>query len=150
MLEIIPGVTEALKDLNGIFGRIVIVTNQRGIARGFMTTEDLGKVHRVLIHEIEKEGGRIDGIFFCPHASEDHCDCRKPATGLALQARDKFPEIDFSSSYIVGDSDSDMEMGNALGMISVRVGKLPGNDLHKYFFPDLKTFSDQILSQKSV
>jgi len=115
-------VLEAIVKFSTIFGRIFIVTNQQGIAKGLMTEDNLKDVHNQMIIEIEKVGGRIDGIYFCPHWSGNNCDCRKPKTGMALQAKAKFPEINFTKSVMVGDSPSDIEMGHRLGMKTVFIG----------------------------
>lgn len=117
--EFLPGVIEALKILNNIFGKIIIVANQRGIARGFMTEEDLNNIHSNMIDILESSGIKIDKIYFCPHDYEkENCSCRKPKTGMALQAKRDFPEIDFGKSIMVGDSISDVEFGENAGMIS--------------------------------
>jgi histidinol-phosphate phosphatase family protein len=122
MLQMLPGAPEALALLARRFPRLIVVTNQRGIARGLMTMEDLAYVHEVLCAQIAAAGGRIDAIFVCPHGLDDGCDCRKPRVGLALQARRQFPEIDFAKSILVGDSDSDIRMGMTAGMFTVRIG----------------------------
>ena len=123
MLDILPGVPRAVCSLAGRMGRIVIVTNQRAIARGLMSMEDLNAVHSSLLRSIAEAGGRIDAILFCPHEKSAGCACRKPAIGLAMEARKQFPEIDFSRSILAGDSDSDIEFGQALGMYTVRIGR---------------------------
>ena len=127
MLEVLPGVPEAMALLADRFGTIAIVTNQRGVGRGLMSAQDLGRVHDVLLAAVRRAGGRIDAVFACPHDLHESCGCRKPKPGLALQARARFPQIDFHRSVMVGDSDSDIEMGNALGMRAVLIG--PDNSL---------------------
>jgi D-glycero-D-manno-heptose 1,7-bisphosphate phosphatase len=121
----VEGAPEALRDLSKVFGRIVIVTNQRGIARGIMSEDDLTAVHEYMLGTIRSAGGRIDGIFHCPHDRNGGCDCRKPLPGLALQAKRKFPEIDFAKSIMLGDSFSDMELGKSCGM---ELAYIPGHD----------------------
>jgi D-glycero-D-manno-heptose 1,7-bisphosphate phosphatase len=123
MLEILPGVAEALGALARRFGRMVIVTNQRALARGLMDNNDLNRVHARMFEAINSQGGRIDAVFVCPHDLDDQCSCRKPKSGLATQARQRFSEIDFARSVVVGDADSDIEMGRALGMYTVRIGQ---------------------------
>lgn len=115
-------VPNAIARLSAVFGRIFVVTNQQGIAKGLMTEKDLQIVHSQMIIEIEKAGGQIDAVYFCPHWAKDNCDCRKPRTGMALQAKQDFPEIDFTQSLMVGDSPSDIEMGAKLGMKTVFIG----------------------------
>ena len=127
MLEIVPGAPAAIYSLARRFGTIVIVTNQRGIARGLMTNDDLEMVHTCLLDAIRSEGGRIEGIFVCPHDVMEECNCRKPKVGLALKAKERFREIEFSKSILVGDSDTDIKMGKALGMFTVRVGRGTGD-----------------------
>lgn len=122
MLEIPEAVAQAVASLSGRFGRIVIVTNQRGVGRGLMSLEDLAAVHSSLLRTIAGAGGRIDAIFVCPHDRSAGCGCRKPGIGLALLAKKRFPEIDFPRSILAGDSDSDIEFGRAMGMYTVRIG----------------------------
>jgi D-glycero-D-manno-heptose 1,7-bisphosphate phosphatase len=118
--EFIEGVIEGLRILRQIFGRIIIVTNQRGIGRGFMTEEDLKNIHDNMGRILKENGIIIDGIYYCPHDYEKEiCNCRKPKPGLAYKAKADFPEIDFQRSFMVGDSLSDMEFGKALGMTTV-------------------------------
>lgn len=121
--EFLPNVIEALKILRSIFGRIIIVTNQRGIGRGFMTEEDLRDIHKNMFAVLNKENIIIDRIYYCPHDYEkDKCSCRKPNIGMALQAKRDFPEIDFKKSVMVGDSLIDIEFGNKLNMLSILIG----------------------------
>jgi D-glycero-D-manno-heptose 1,7-bisphosphate phosphatase len=115
------GVPQAIAQLSQLFDYIIIVTNQAGIGRGVMTEEDLENVHAHLLSEIEKAGGQIDAIYHSPYRPEQNSDCRKPNTGMALQAQHDFPDIDFESSIIVGDSASDMEFGKRLGMATVLI-----------------------------
>ncbi|MFN0015394.1 MAG: D-glycero-alpha-D-manno-heptose-1,7-bisphosphate 7-phosphatase [Saprospiraceae bacterium] len=117
----LPGVLEAVKILAGQFGRIVVVTNQAGIGKGLMTRTDLAAVHRKMLAGIRRAGGRIDRVYHCPHRPYTGCGCRKPATGMALQARTDFPEIEFETAWMVGDSLSDMQFGQALGMKTVLI-----------------------------
>jgi D-glycero-D-manno-heptose 1,7-bisphosphate phosphatase len=119
--EFLPGAPAAVARLARCFHPVVVVTNQAGVGRGFMTLSDLEAIHSVMLDAIGHAGGRIDGIFVCPHAPDAGCPCRKPRTGLAEQARQAFPEIDFSGSVLVGDGESDIAMGAALGMTTVLV-----------------------------
>jgi len=110
------GALEALRLLAGHFGRIVVVTNQAGVGKGLMSGADLAAVHRKMLAGIRRAGGRIDRIYHCPHRPDAGCACRKPATGMALQALADFPDIRFENSWIAGDSLSDMQFGLELGM----------------------------------
>lgn len=116
-----PGAGEALALLARHFERILVVTNQAGIGKGLMTEDDLNGVHARLRQLTEAAGGRIDGIYHCPHHHEAGCDCRKPAIGMARQAKAEFPDLDFSQSWMVGDSASDMAFGRQMGMKTVLI-----------------------------
>ncbi len=121
MFEPTEGLDEALRLLAEHFGRIVVVTNQAGIGRGLMTEADLSAVHQKMFGLAAAAGGRIDRAYHCPHAKDAGCRCRKPATGMAWQALADFPEIDFENAWLVGDSASDIQFAQALGMRSVLI-----------------------------
>lgn len=112
------GAIEALQILNEIFGNIVVVTNQRGVGRGIMTVDSLREISNNMTAQIIGGGGRIDKIYSCTAVSDDDHN-RKPNTGMAVQAREDFPNIDFKKSVIVGNSLSDMEFGKRLAMHTV-------------------------------
>ncbi len=125
--EFLPGAREALALLTLRGFRTIVVTNQRGIARGLMTEGDLTEIHRRMARELAAVGARLDAIYYCPH-EHGTCACRKPAIGLFERARDAFPDIDFSSAYMIGDSSDDMEAGRRAGcrtiLVSPRARKL--------------------------
>ena len=100
------------------FNRIIIVTNQKGIGKGWMTDADLANIHENMIQSISELGGRIDAIFYCSDLDNESYN-RKPQPGMAHQAKDKFPLIDFSKSIMVGNRMSDMEFGRNAGMHTV-------------------------------
>ncbi len=104
--------------------KIVVVTNQSAVGRGLITLETAWEINNRLVKVIEQTGGRIDGIFMCPHAPVDNCDCRKPKPGLLLQAAQAF-SIDLSRSVMIGDTLGDIMAGQAAGisqMALVRTG----------------------------
>ena len=112
------GALEAIAKLSGIFGRIIIVTNQRGIGIELMTDEDLSNIHEKMVAAIQETGGRIDAIYYAPAA--DRSDIRrKPNPTMAYEAQKDFPEIDLAKSIIVGNSISDMEFGRNAGMRTI-------------------------------
>ncbi len=119
--EFLPGAKQAIKKLGEHFRRIVVVTNQQGLAKGYMTEEELKIVNDYMIAEINKSGGRIDGVYYCADSSKKEPNCRKPNPDLAQRAKKDFPEIDFRKSIIFGDSISDMEFGNRLGMKTILI-----------------------------
>ncbi|MCU0336502.1 MAG: HAD family hydrolase [Sediminibacterium sp.] len=114
------GVPEAIGSLSAVFGKVFIVTNQRGIGKGWMTEDDLIGIHQYMCQEIQFLGGRIDQIYYCTAISNDD-PCRKPNPGMAFQAKKDFPSIDFSKSIMVGNKPSDMRFGRNAGMHTVYV-----------------------------
>jgi len=114
-----PGVREALKDLSGMFGRIIVVSNQQGIGKGLMNESDLHQIHEKMVSAIMKKGGRIDKIYFCPFLESAGSVMRKPNIGMALKARKEFPDMRFKRSAMAGDSISDMIFGKRLKMVTV-------------------------------
>lgn len=115
--EFLPGVPEAIRALNELGYLVLIVTNQRGVARGLMTMADVDDIHRYMCDELERLGARVDKIYVCPH---DHgqCTCRKPDIGLFLQAEQDY-EIDKAASWAIGDSASDVEAGRRYGVRTI-------------------------------
>jgi len=120
--EFLPGVLESLAIFSRIFGRIIVITNQQGIAKGIMNEKQLLSIHRKMMADVEKAGGKIDAIFHCPDIASKSGNCRKPSAFMALKAQKRFPEIDFSKSIMVGDTESDMAFGKNAGMFTVLVG----------------------------
>jgi histidinol-phosphate phosphatase family protein len=112
------GAREALRIFAARFGRIVIVTNQRGVGKGLMTAADLQIIHDKMIAEIVLAGGRIDRIYYADSLRDDHSH-RKPNPGMALAAQNDFPEIDFRRALMVGNNLSDMEFGRNAGMFTI-------------------------------
>ena len=126
-LKLIPGAGAAIKKLQETGLKIVVVTNQSGVARGYFTEALVQDAHVLLTELLRKEGARLDGIYYCPHhPTEGHsqyvmvCDCRKPRTGLIDRAARDLG-IDVTLSYVVGDKWSDVELGQRAGAHSVLV-----------------------------
>jgi D-glycero-D-manno-heptose 1,7-bisphosphate phosphatase len=122
--EILPGVPEAILALNQAGLLVLVVSNQRGIALGFYTTDDVTAIHKQLSSILAHYGAHIDGFYFCPH-DNNQCDCRKPGTGLFEQAMREFPSITPQTSIMIGDSLSDIEAGQALGMATIFIAGDP-------------------------
>ena len=119
----LPGALDALKIFGGIFGKIIVVSNQQGVGKGLMSPEGLMMIDKEMKKAVAMAGGRIDASYYSPYlASENHPD-RKPGTGMGLKAKSDFPEIDLSRSIMVGDSMTDMEFGRNLGMITVFISE---------------------------
>src|SRR5205823_2078263 len=105
---------EGVRLLNESGVLVFVVTNQRGIALGRMSSLDLERVHAELRSRLAAGGARLDDIYHCPHA-KDSCDCRKPETGMFMRAQRDHPEIDFARSAVIGDSITDMTAAERIG-----------------------------------
>jgi D-glycero-D-manno-heptose 1,7-bisphosphate phosphatase len=117
--RLLPNIAEWIRLFNALELLVVVVTNQRGIALGLMSEEDLAAIHGKMLSELAQLGARVDDLFYCPHA-ENSCDCRKPKPGMVDAARDKW-DIDLSRSLLLGDSDVDRDLAAACGIPFLRV-----------------------------
>jgi D-glycero-alpha-D-manno-heptose 1-phosphate guanylyltransferase len=115
-----PGALEAFKIIGGKFGKIIIVSNQRGIGKLLMTENDLLDIHSAMQKEVKSTGSKIDKIYYSTEI-DDRSFSRKPNPGMAMQAVNDFPDIDFSKSIMVGNKPGDMRFGSAAGMFTVFV-----------------------------
>ena len=129
----LPGTLEALATLVQVGYKIIIVTNQSGIARGIMTEDDLVAVHRAMKSEVAAAGALVDAIYHCPHGWDDGCFCRKPRPGMLFQAQRDF-QLDLTKTLFVGDDERDMEAGEAAGCLTslVRPGRSLLNIVREY------------------
>jgi D-glycero-D-manno-heptose 1,7-bisphosphate phosphatase len=126
-LRLIPGAGSAIRILHEAGLKVVLITNQSGVARGYFPESFVHDTHVLLEQMLQQEGARLDGIYYCPHhptaGSSRYtmaCDCRKPGTGLIdLAAREL--DIDIQRSYVVGDKWSDIELGQRAGAHSILV-----------------------------
>ncbi len=140
------GVLEAIKIFAEKFDHIFVVTNQRGVGRGITQEDDLHLIHRNMVAAIKKAGGKIDKIYYCTH-TEDNSPNRKPNTGMALQAKKDFAQIDFKKSVMVGNTASDMHFGRNIGAYTVFLTttrpeeKDNNRQLIDHFFPDLIAYA---------
>ena len=112
------GVKEAIQIFTGKFKYIFVVTNQKGVGKGITSPENLQIIHQNMLAEIKMAGGKIDKIYFCPDLDENSPN-RKPNAGMALQAKQDFPEVDFSRSVMVGNTLGDMQFGRNIGAITI-------------------------------
>ena len=150
----LPGSLEAIALLNQSGFRVVIATNQSGIARGLFDMATLNAIHDKMHRALAQIGGRIDAMFYCPHAADDNCHCRKPKTGMIEDIARRF-SVDLSEVYAVGDSLRDLQAFHDAGCkpILVRSGKgeetlaagsLPKNTL---IFADLAEAVQHIITE---
>lgn len=122
---IYPQALTALARLHATLYKIILVTNQSVVGRGFISLTQARQINDRLVETIEHAGGRVDGVFMCPHAPEEKCECRKPLPGLFYQAARELL-IDLSHSILIGDAMSDLLAGQAAGInqtILVRTGR---------------------------
>lgn len=117
----IPNVLSSISKLSRLFNRIIIITNQQGIGKGLMSKNDLLFLHQKMLKEIEKAGGKINKIYFCPHLETDNCNCRKPKIGMIEKAIQDFSSINIKKSYLIGDSPSDIKAGTKAGLHTIKV-----------------------------
>jgi len=116
----LPGAVAAIAKLNKAGYRIAIATNQSGIARGLFDLDTLAAIHAKLHQAINEAGGRIEAIFFCPHAADSNCDCRKPRPGMIFDILRRFG-ADPQETAVVGDSLRDLQAAHAAGCRSILV-----------------------------
>lgn len=116
------GAIHALKKLSKSNYKIIIVTNQSGIGRGYFTLKDFKKLNSWMLNELKKNNVRIDRVYYCPHKPEDECFCRKPKPGLILKAVKDF-NINLSKSWLIGDDVKDIILGRSLNIKTIKIGK---------------------------
>lgn len=135
-LEILPTVPQAINLLNLYGFKVIIITNQSGVARGYFTYNVLNDIHQAIRYELAKHSAFIDAIYYCPHHPNDGCQCRKPNIGLFLQAAIDHA-IDLPTSCVVGDKHTDIAAGNALHSRTVLVTTGPSTALGASIHADL-------------
>ncbi|MDI7261750.1 MAG: D-glycero-beta-D-manno-heptose 1,7-bisphosphate 7-phosphatase [Thermodesulfobacteriota bacterium] len=123
--RLLPRVGEAIRLLNERHIKVVVITNQSGVARGYFPESLIHQVHQKMRNLLEKEGAHLDGIYYCPHHPDageppyrQRCRCRKPETGLIEKAVEEL-DIDCSKSYMIGDRGADVEFGHRVGAKTV-------------------------------
>ena len=135
--QIFPFAAEAIRQLNQAEIPVIVVTNQSGIARNIFSESLVHEVHKKMVAELAAGGAWIDAIYYCPHKSEDACECRKPNPGL-LERAAREHALDLKDSWIVGDRYADLEMGHVAGSrgILVMTGYGRGEyELHRDTWP---------------
>ena len=121
LFEMLPGIIPFLQEASSEGYMTVLVTNQRGIARGLMTEGDLQLIHDRMNRELRESGGvEFDAIYYCPHGIDEGCDCRKPRPGMILRAAVDL-NIELADSWMIGDSPSDIEAGKNGGVRTILV-----------------------------
>jgi D-glycero-D-manno-heptose 1,7-bisphosphate phosphatase len=119
-LEFLPGAAEGLRRLHQRGHRLVIVSNQSGVGRGLFTQQRLDAMNQRLREMVREAGAELAGIYCCPHRPDDACACRKPNIGLVQQAAREL-HFDPADSIVIGDRDSDIELGQRIGAVTIRL-----------------------------
>jgi D-glycero-D-manno-heptose 1,7-bisphosphate phosphatase len=113
-MQILPEVPEAIARLNQAGLRVIVVSNQRCVAKGLITIAGLEALHQQMCETLASAEATIDAVYYCPHEKEPPCQCRKPAPGMLLDAAREH-EIDLRASWMIGDSQADLEAGSSVG-----------------------------------
>ncbi len=140
----IPGSLDAIAHLNRAGFRVLVATNQSGVARGHYDLETLDQIHEKFMRELAAHGGYVEEIFFCPHHPEEECSCRKPKPGLLHQIAEKY-NVDLTETYFIGDSYVDIQAAKAAGCKPLLV--MTGNghkvrEQHPDLFAAIQSFAD--------
>lgn len=158
----IPGALDAVARLNHAGWHVVVATNQSGIGRGMIDMAAVNAVHAHMHRLLQQHGGRIDAVFFCPHAPEEHCDCRKPLPGMLLDIGRRYG-VELAGVPVVGDTLRDLLAARAAGcephlvltgraagigdeQVHQMVDKVPGTRVHAH----LGAFADFLLARDDV
>ena len=155
----IPGARKALRRLSGHHRMVIVITNQSAVGRGLTSRLSVEDIHRRMMREVHQTGGRIERVYYCPHRPEDGCSCRKPKPGLLLKAAEDLG-VDLKSSYLVGDSLSDIKAGRRVGCTTIMIKNskkdgearslLRGKSRPDYIVSDLSEAVDLILKLDSA
>lgn len=132
----LPGAREAVVQLKRAGWKVAVVSNQRGVARGFVSTETLAEIERRIQADLGREGA-IDGFYYCPHDLDAGCDCRKPQPGLITRAASELG-VRLKGSWMIGDDETDVVAGRAAGCTTILLtSESPGRDVADLVEPNL-------------
>lgn len=118
--KLLPGAAQAIRALNRAGVRVIVASNQSGVARGYLTMATLGRITGKMREMLKRQGARLDAVYYCPFHPDDKPACRKPEIGMALEARERFG-LDLKKCFMVGDTRADMEFGRNMGARTVLV-----------------------------
>jgi D-glycero-D-manno-heptose 1,7-bisphosphate phosphatase len=149
-IKLVPGAAAALRKLRAMGLGLAVVTNQSAIGRGLFSEHRLREIHDRLFQLLESERVDLDGVYYCPHKPEDNCPCRKPEVGLIKKASEEL-NFDLARSMVIGDKDTDVEMGQRVGATTflVRTGYgaqmvAEGKNLADYVVDDIAAAAEII------
>ena len=147
-VHVFGGATEALRSLKDAGFKLIVITNQSGIGRGYITEKEYHAVHQELERQIGPE--LIDATYYCPHAPNESCSCRKPEPGMIWQAA-KDHQLDLAKSFFIGDKETDLACGRAAGTKTILVrtgyGASQDNALADFVAENLSAAADLILNR---
>ena len=123
--QLLPGAVEGIARLAGCSYTLVVVSNQRGVARGLVSQELLRTTETLLQEALRPHGAKIADFYYCTHELDEGCDCRKPLPGMLLQAASEL-DLDLGESWMIGDSQKDVEAGRAAGCRTIYLGSESG------------------------
>jgi D-glycero-D-manno-heptose 1,7-bisphosphate phosphatase len=126
--RIVPGVADAVARLTAAGLLVMVVTNQRGIARKLVEIAEVERMHQKLQETVEQAKGKIERFYICPHDHGDGCDCRKPSPGMLLRAQRDYC-LDLRNSWMVGDTESDVEAGRRAGCRTILISPTSGENV---------------------
>jgi len=119
-MHFLPGISRSVALLNQAGFRVIVVTNQRCVAKGLITSHGLDALHRRMCEWLAAEGAKVDGVYYCPHEKQPACNCRKPAAGMLFEAA-RAHHIDLTASWMIGDKEIDVEAGKNAGCKTARL-----------------------------
>jgi D-glycero-D-manno-heptose 1,7-bisphosphate phosphatase len=119
-IEFLPGAREAIRRLNRAGFLVVVASNQRCVAKGLITAGELDSMHARMSREFRAADATIDAIYYCPHDRHPPCNCRKPHPGMLLEAA-RTHDIELAASWMIGDSESDVQAGRSAGCNTAQV-----------------------------
>ena len=156
-LRLLPGVAQVVRTFNNAQIPVFIISNQQGVAKGLMTLDDLDRVDDALkINLAESAGAHIEESYYCPHASQAGCDCRKPQSGLLLRAARDW-DVNLSDSVFIGDTETDAQAARAAGVgafVLVLTGKHTDAETFQeqadYIANDLRDAAEWVLTRRKA
>lgn len=144
-LKILEGVPEAMGLFSQLFRRVLVVTNQQGIGKGKMTASDVATIHAAIRSTLTRRGGKIERFYVAPQTVAEKSNDRKPGVGMGLKAQSDYPDIDFSTCLMIGDSESDIDFGVKLGMKTIRLTALRNTPTKAdYIYTSLREVAHQL------
>ncbi len=126
-VKVLPGVAEAIALLHRAGFHVIVVSNQRCVAKGLLTAAELDSMHRRMCEKLGTLGASIDAVYYCPHDEEPPCGCRKPQPGMLFAAATEH-KIDLPSSWMIGDSEKDIEAGKKAGCRTARIAQAEASE----------------------